>query len=93
MNVNKKTSGSRSGLLKRKSVTYGARQCPIPAESSEQERSRCAPEPESRAEEEPSVELHRGPDGTVSAITVRCSCGNEITLQCEYLGEGGPDET
>jgi hypothetical protein len=30
--------------------------------------------------------------GVVQSITVRCSCGREVTLKCEYLPEGDENE-
>jgi len=41
---------------------------------------------------EPEVELTRAPDGTITAITVRCPCGRHVTLECEYSDRGGTDE-
>lgn len=43
---------------------------------------------------EPDVQLVRAPDGTVIQITVRCPCGRQTTLRCEYSdqGESEPDE-
>jgi hypothetical protein len=37
---------------------------------------------------EPHVDIVRGDDGTIEAILVRCTCGRETTLHCEYLDEG-----
>jgi hypothetical protein len=40
---------------------------------------------------EPEVQVRRGPDGAIQSITVTCSCGREMTLQCEYFEEGEED--
>jgi hypothetical protein len=37
---------------------------------------------------EPQVDITRASDGTIEAITVRCTCGRETTLHCEYPDEG-----
>ena len=34
--------------------------------------------------DQPEVELVRGRDGVIRAIVVRCTCGRELRLQCEY---------
>ncbi len=31
-------------------------------------------------------------DGKIDMITVRCTCGREITITCDYAQEGGEDE-
>ncbi len=38
---------------------------------------------------QPEVDFVKAQDGTVQSITVRCTCGRDITLQCEYLEDGG----
>ena len=44
-------------------------------------------------EGEPDIEVERADDGTVRAIRVRCPCGRVTTLQCEYLEQGGENDS
>ena len=44
------------------------------------------------ASDKPDVQLIRADDGSVRSIRVRCACGREITLQCEYFADGGEHE-
>lgn len=76
---------NQQGLLKQHAVAYRREAVKVPVARRNPRR------PAPAAGGEPTVDLHRGPDGAVQAITVRCTCGKEITLQCEYLGEGGSD--
>jgi hypothetical protein len=86
--MEKTTAAGRGDLLKSKNVARAEGRFRVPVAGMPETAQRPEPEPQA----DPAVELHRGPDGTVAAITVRCSCGEEITLQCEYLGEGEADE-
>lgn len=43
-------------------------------------------------EEDPEIQVDRGGDGTIRAITVRCSCGRVTTLECEYSEQGEQNE-
>ena len=36
----------------------------------------------------PEVSTARAEDGTIRTITVRCTCGREIQITCDYLDEG-----
>lgn len=47
----------------------------------------------SQEEGTPEIETTRSEEGLIQAITVRCPCGREITLNCDYLDDGGSDET
>lgn len=40
------------------------------------------------ARAQPEVTVSKAEDGTIQSVTVRCTCGREIPLQCEYLGGG-----
>ena len=41
---------------------------------------------------QPEVIPNRSADGKISTITVRCSCGREIHINCDYLEEESADE-
>ena len=41
-----------------------------------------------KAQAQPEVTASRAEDGTIQSLTVRCTCGREIPLQCEYLDGG-----
>ncbi|KPK66191.1 MAG: hypothetical protein AMK73_00875 [Planctomycetes bacterium SM23_32] len=51
-----------------------------------------APEPSRGDVGEPEVQMVRADDGTIQQITIRCTCGRQTTLQCEYLTQGDADE-
>jgi len=55
-----------------------------------------APGPSRQVRAEPEVVPERAEDGTIERITVRCTCGRETVINCDYLDEGGdqdePDE-
>jgi hypothetical protein len=86
----KASTSGRGSLLKQQTVAFGREPVSVPA-GSVPARPPAVPAPGS-LEGEPHVQLHRDDDGSVRAITVRCSCGREITLQCEYLDDGGANE-
>ncbi len=88
MTMRRDMSRAKDGLLKGDAVRNGG-PVRIPAAPLPSPRP---PERHDEEDGEPEVELHRGPDGAVSAISVRCPCGREITLQCEYLNGADEDE-
>ena len=44
------------------------------------------------APDEPELNVIRAADGTIQSIHVRCPCGREISLQCEYVTDGGGED-
>jgi hypothetical protein len=81
--MSERASG-RGRLLKQNEVAPGAGTVSVPA--AQLPRPREAP---AATGGQPEVKLVRGPDGTVQQIRVRCPCGRETTLQCEYPVSGG----
>jgi hypothetical protein len=88
--MRKTFSRTRGGLLKQQAVAFGGEAVRVPAGAVPAPRP--APPAPGQPEGAPHVHLHRDEDGSVRSITVRCPCGREITLQCEYLDDGGTDE-
>ena len=41
-----------------------------------------------KAQAQPEVTVSKAEDGAIQTVTVRCTCGREIPLQCEYLDGG-----
>lgn len=89
MTIGKATSMGKGGLLKQGTVAFGREAIKVPV--GQMPARRHAPSA-AHPEGEPEVQLIRAEDGSVRAITVRCPCGREISLQCEYLGDGGTNE-
>lgn len=83
--------GSRGRLLKQSNVTLGQTAARVPAG----QMPRAVPPPPAARDGEPEIRLTRAADGTITQITVRCPCGRETTLHCQYpdLGEGNEPET
>jgi len=77
-----RTNG-KDALIGRDGVAMGEGAAVVPAGSLP--RPAAAPP----AAQEPEVEVVRADDGTIRAITVRCTCGRQITLQCDYIEEEG----
>ena len=79
----------RDGLLKEQKVSLGEQAVKVPVGQVPRKTQRMT-----GADAGPQAEVKtvRGEDGTVRQITVRCPCDREITLQCEYLGQGEQDE-
>ena len=75
-------ANGRNALIERGHVTMAEGTAIVPAGSVP--RPAAAPS----AAQEPEVEVIRADDGTIRAITVRCTCGRQITLQCDYVEEG-----
>ena len=78
---------SRGRLLKQDRVALGQTAARVPAGQLPRPARRPA-EPDG----EPEVRLIRADDGTVTQITVRCPCGRETTLDCQYPDHGEGDE-
>jgi hypothetical protein len=55
-------------------------------------RRRRPPAPSADTDGQPEVKAVRNDDGTIEQITVRCPCGRETTIQCEYLVQGERNE-
>ena len=95
--MRKSHAHSRGGLLKQRSMDFDREPMPVPVSALPPPARPSVPKPAAPADEhlegDPQVHLHRAEDGSVRAITVRCPCGREITMQCEYIDEGGTDET
>jgi hypothetical protein len=89
MTMTKAFNPGRGGLLKQGTVAIGREPIRVPVAHMPPRRPAAAA---AHPEGEPQVQLHRADDGSVRAITVRCTCGREVTLQCEYLDEGGTNE-
>jgi len=83
---------TRSKVLKREAVALQDQKVKIPAGmcGGQAGDGACRPEVDLNFTKplEPHVDIVRGPDGTIEAITVRCTCGRETTLHCEYQEEG-----
>jgi hypothetical protein len=89
MTMGKTSNLSKGGLLKQGSVAIGREPVKVPVGHVPARRPAA---PAAHPEGEPEVQLLRAEDGSVRAITVRCTCGREISLQCEYLENGGTNE-
>ena len=76
---------TRSKVLKSDHVTLTEQKVRVPGGA---ELSRADIDLTFGKHSEPHVDITREPDGTIEAITVRCTCGREITLHCEYPDEG-----
>ncbi len=95
--MRKSYASSGGGLLKQRGVDFDRKPVAVPVGNLPASAGRPAAGPPAKAgspagehlEGDPQVHLHRGEDGSVQAITVRCPCGREITMQCEYIDEGG----
>jgi len=81
-------SDDKNGLVKRDRVEPGAGPARVPVGDFARRRGRPT---DADPGGEPDVKVARGDDGTVQQITVRCPCGREIILQCEYFGRGDED--
>jgi len=91
MTMEDPSNRGKGGLLKQNEVAFAREPVTVPA-GNIPARPPAADRAEPDADGRPEVRLHRAEDGTVRAITVRCPCGREVTLQCEYLDDGGKDE-
>ncbi len=81
----------RHRLLKRDDVALRPEAARIPAPGLP--RPSPAAPPQQDAPGEPEVSIVKADDGTVQRITVRCPCGREMTLECEYFAQGEDDES
>lgn len=79
-------SNGRDPLVKAERTFVREEAVKIPAGSV----PRTAPQP--APADDPEVSVVKADDGTIRVISVRCTCGREITLHCEYLREGGDDD-
>jgi hypothetical protein len=84
MEHGERSSGGR--LLKQDQVTLGQTAARVPAGQLPRPTR-----PPAEPHGEPEVHLTRADDGTVIQITVRCPCGRETTLQCQYPDQGETD--
>lgn len=75
----------RNGLLRREQVLFNQKPAAVPVGALPQRKRHSAA---GDAPGEPEVRVTKAQDGTIEQITVRCPCGREITLQCEYLSRG-----
>lgn len=75
----------RDKLLKEHEVVFHEARANVPVGHLTHRKGRS---PRSDAAGEAEVKVTKSADGTVEQITVRCACGREITIQCEYSGRG-----
>jgi hypothetical protein len=80
--------GDKNGLVKKDRVVFDAGPARVPVGDLPRRRARPAG---ADAGGEPHVEVLKAEDGTVQQVTVRCPCGRQVTLQCDYLGRGDED--
>lgn len=73
-------------LLKRHLVTDRAGGVDIPTGSAVPQRPVPIP-----ATGDPGVEVVKAADGTIQRIIVRCPCGRETSITCEYPAQGEED--
>lgn len=83
-------SDGRDRLLKGHRVVLNDEAARIPAPGLPGPRP--APSPQDGPAGRPEVHIVKADDGTVQKITVRCPCGRETTLECEYFPHGDNDE-
>jgi len=76
----------KARLLKGKHVTLGREPARVAIPETCARRGEASPARERRREM--TVTPQRREDGTIEAITVRCMCGREITLMCDYQDGG-----
>ncbi len=74
----------RDGLFKRDRVMFDRQPAGVPVQAPRPRRPHAEGAEGSQAE----VQVAKAPDGTIQQITVRCTCGREITLYCDYSGRG-----
>ncbi len=79
----------RDGLFKRDRVLFDRQPAGVPVQAPRPRRP-CAEGAADGADcgSQAEVKVARAPDGTIQQITVRCACGREITLHCDYSGRG-----
>ena len=77
-------ASTRRGLLHANDVEVG----PAPVRVPTAGRARRAPQQSAQhatgCAGQPAVEVLRGPAGAVRAIVVQCTCGEQITIECQY---------
>jgi hypothetical protein len=83
------SSAERARVLKRGQVVFGGGTAKVPVGGLPRGRLLAA---NAETGGEPEVNVVRGADGTIEQITLRCPCGRETTLQCEYPAQGEKDE-
>jgi len=81
-------SKGRARLLRRDRVALNPEAVHVAASPP---KSRGGQSPE-HVRAEPEIIPIRAEDGTIEMITVRCTCGRDIHISCDYLDEGGKDE-
>lgn len=85
----KRDSTGRECVLKESRVVFDGGVVSIPVG---EVRPKRPPAPSADTDEQPDVKAVRSDDGTIEQITVRCPCGRETTIQCEYLVQGERDD-
>jgi hypothetical protein len=75
----------RDGLFKRERVVFDQQPAGVPVGALPSRKGHAAG---ADLGTEPEVKVVKAADGTVQQIIVRCACGREITLHCEYFGRG-----
>ena len=78
--------GGPGSVLKQDRISLNQAAARVPAVELPRQQP---PRPDSQGE--PEVHLVKAKDGTVTRITVRCPCGRETTLDCQYPDQGETD--
>jgi hypothetical protein len=89
MNMAEGGSTGRECVLKETQVVFDDGVVSVPVGEIRRKRS---PAASTDTDEQPEVKAVRNDDGTIEQITVRCPCGRETTIQCEYLVQGERNE-
>ena len=87
MSMDDNPVADKDGLLKAEHIVYDTAPMRVPQGSVASRAASARPE---QLGGEPDVDYIRDENGAVKSILIRCACGREITLQCEYLEGGAP---
>ena len=83
--MNDGPTNDRNGLLKGDQISVGGSSVSVPpGQLPHRRKAKPVTGPG-----DPKIDVVRDDNGAIKQITVRCTCGREISLQCEYLSEGG----